>query len=78
VETYLVDYVEKGWSVVPRETRDHISPPLVREDCLDKRGEFILGNGMTCQALPRLFIVNGSGWVEGITRMLFWIQTRQG
>jgi hypothetical protein len=45
VGQYLVYDIDKGLSVAPSETIHQIRHTLVREDYLDKGGEFALGGG---------------------------------
>src|SRR6266478_5296301 len=54
VVSYLIYDIDKGLSVAPLETIYKICHFHVREDCLDKGGEFILGDGRADQALQCL------------------------
>ena len=49
--TYLTHHVDKSLRVASSEMVNYISRLPVREDCLDKRTEFILGNGVANQTL---------------------------
>ena len=76
--TYPIYYIDKGLSLTPLKAVDHLGRLPVREDCLDERREFILGNGRADQALPRLFTGFGNDrWMWGIGCMLYRIKTRQ-
>ena len=65
--THPIYHVDKGLSVALLEKIDHIDHLPVREDCLDERGELILGNCTVDQLLPCLFVgVDRDGWIGEI------------
>ena len=64
--TYLIHCVDKGLSISPRETANHISHVPAREDCLDEGYEFTFGDGAADQSLQGLFTrVENGRWLSG-------------
>ena len=64
--TYLIHCVDKGLSISPRETTNHISHVPAREDCLDEGYEFTFGDGTADQSLQGLFTrVENGRWLSG-------------
>ena len=62
--TYTIYHVDEGLSVALLERIGHFDRLPVREDCLDKRGELILGNCAADQLLPALLVgVDGDGCI---------------
>ena len=55
VTTYLVDDIDKGLGVALLETTSQIDRLPAREDCLDKRGSFTLGQGAADQTVQGSF-----------------------
>ena len=61
---YPIYHVDKGLSVALLKIVNNICYLLVREDCVNEGGEFILGNGVADQSLPGLLV--------GVIVMTFW------
>ena len=75
--TYPIHYVDEGLSLTLPEAINHLGRPLVRKDCIDEGGEFVLGNGVTDQALPSLLMgIDINGWIGGMVRARWRIKTR--
>ena len=66
VAIYLIYYIDEGLNITPAEAVNRFGCLLVREDCLDKGGEFILRGGMADQALPPMLMgVERDRWIGG-------------
>ena len=77
VVPYLVYDIDKGLSIAPLETIYHIGHFPNREDCLDKGGEFILGDDAADQALQGLTTeIEDDRWIRGRVRIPRRIKTR--
>ena len=50
---YLIYYVNKGLSIVPKETANHLNLTTVREDGRDQGGAFVRREDMGNQTFPR-------------------------
>ena len=51
---YPIYHINEGLSIALLEVVNNICYLLVREDCVDEGGEFILGSGVADQLLPGL------------------------
>jgi hypothetical protein len=52
VGTYLVDRIDKGLGVIPREVSDQLDLIMVRENGRYQRYAFIYGKGVVDQSFP--------------------------
>ena len=76
--TYPIYNVDKGLGITPLKTINHLGHLPIREDCLDERGEFVLGGRVADQALPCLLMrVDSDGWIGEIDCMMCRIKTRR-
>ena len=79
--TYPIYYVDKCPRVALSETVNNIGRLPGREDCLDEGREFILGNSaidQASQASPLCLLagVDSDGWIGGIVRVPYRVETR--
>ena len=65
---HLIDHIDKGLSVIPREALNHFSFMTVREDDCDQGDTLIRGEGTNNQPLPRWNVTTHEG--QANTRMV--------